>query len=181
MNPFMRLGLGLVLLIGVLTGVSFALPQTVLVARSKVINAPEADIFPYLNDYRKFNEWSPWAGRDPKAVYSYSGPAEGVGARMTWQSDHPEVGSGSQEIIESTPDKYLKVALEFAGQGSGVADFTLEPSGAGTKVTWGFSTDIGNNPIMRWMGLMFDRWVGADYEAGLTRLAQRVERSGGGR
>lgn len=181
MHPFARLGLGLVLLVGLLTAVSFALPKNITVARSQVINAPEADIFPYLNDYRKFNEWSPWATRDPKTVYSFSGPAQGKGARMSWQSDNPEVGSGSQEIIESKPNSYLKVALDFAGQGGGIADFTLAPSGAGTKVTWGFSTDTGNNPMMRWMGLMFDRWVGGDYEAGLTRLAELIERKRSGR
>jgi uncharacterized protein YndB with AHSA1/START domain len=174
MNPIKRLGLGLVLLVAVLVAVSFALPQNISVARSRVINAPEADVFPYLNDYRKFNEWSPWAARDPKTVYTFEGPPQGVGARMTWRSDNPEVGAGSQEIIESEPNKYLKVALSFEGEGGGEADFTLDPSGAGTKVTWGFSSDVGNNPMMRWMGLMFDRWIGADYEAGLARLEQRI-------
>ncbi len=178
MNPFIRLGLGLVLLLALLTAVSFALPQHISVVRSQVINAPEADIFPYLNDLRKFNAWSPWAARDPNAVYSYSGPAQGVGARMAWRSDDPDVGRGSQEIVESSPNTYLKVALEFGGREGSAADYTLEPSGAGTKVTWGFATDVGNNPVMRWMGLMFDGWVGADYEAGLKRLAQRVEHGG---
>ena len=178
MNPIKRLALGLVLLLAVVAAVSFALPRHISVARSVVINAPEPDVFPYLNDYRKFNEWSPWALRDPKTVYTFEGPAEGVGARMTWKSDNPEVGSGSQEIMVSEPNTYLKVALAFDGQGGGVADFTLAPSGAGTKVTWGFSTDVGNNPLMRWMGLMFDRWVGADYEAGLARLGELVERGG---
>jgi len=175
MNPIKRFGLGLVLLVAVLAAVSFALPQHISVARSLVINAPEADVFPYLNDYRKFNEWSPWAARDPQAVYTFEGPAQGVGARMTWSSDNPEVGSGSQEITESEPNRYIKVALAFDGQAGGEADFTLQPSGAGTKVTWGFSTDVGNNPMMRWMGLMFDRWVGADYEAGLARLERSIE------
>jgi hypothetical protein len=34
--------------------------------------------------------------------------------------------------------------------------------------------------MMRWMGLMFDRWSGADYEDGLARLARQVEKGGRG-
>jgi hypothetical protein len=33
------------------------------------------------------------------------------------------------------------------------------------------------NPMARWMGLMFDRWIGADYEAGLAKLKQVAERA----
>jgi len=42
-------------------------------------------------------------------------------------------------------------------------------------VKWGFATDMGMNPIARWMGLMMDRWVGADYQKGLARLKDLVE------
>ncbi len=175
MKPIFRLFTGLVLLLAVLVAVAYALPRNISVARSHVINAPETDIFPYLNDFRKFNEWSPRESRDPKTIYAYSGPPRGVGARMAWYSDHPEVGAGAQEIVESTLNSYLKVELDFGDGRASVADYRLEPSGAGTKVTWGFATDVGNNPLMRWMGLMFGYWVGADYEQGLGRLAKQVE------
>jgi len=46
---------------------------------------------------------------------------------------------------------------------------------AGTRLTWGFVTDTGFNPMMRWMGVMLDDWVGADYEAGLARLKALAE------
>ena len=62
--------------------------------------------------------------------------------------------------------------------GNATATYRLTPAGAGTKVTWGFNTDVGANPFMRWMGLMFDRWVGADYEDGLGRLKKLVESGG---
>ena len=37
----------------------------------------------------------------------------------------------------------------------------------------------GNNPMMRWMGLMFDKWVGADYETGLASLKELAEKEAG--
>ena len=175
MHPIKRLIIGILLLLLLLVGVAFALPQNITVARSTVINAPELDVFGYINNYRRFNEWSPWAARDPDTKYVFTGPEEGVGARMEWSSDNPEVGAGSQEIVESQPGRLVSVRLDFGDMGGGSATFQLEPSGAGTRVIWAFNADVGNNPVKRWMGLMFDRWIGADYEDGLERLRKLAE------
>lgn len=175
MFPLLRLVVGLALLAVLLVSVAYALPRHVTVARSEVVNAPEGDVFPYVNNLRRFNEWSPWAARDPDAVYRFSGPEAGEGARMQWSSDHPDVGSGSQEIIESRRPRYVRVSLDFGDMGKANASYDLEPSGAGTRVVWIFETDVGNNPLKRWMGLMFDRWIGGDYETGLARLKELVE------
>ena len=51
----------------------------------------------------------------------------------------------------------------------------LEPTTTGTKATWWFSTQA-DGIVMRWLGLMFDRWIGADYEKGLTRLKAVAEK-----
>ncbi len=94
---------------------------------------------------------------------------------MVWTSDEPKVGSGSQEIVESVPDALVVTALDFGDMGTADARFVLEPTAAGTRLTWGFVTDTGYNPVMRWMGLKLDDWVGADYEAGLARLKALAE------
>jgi len=175
MNPLFRLVLGLALLSVMLVGVAFALPQHVTVARSKVINVPESDVFPFVNNPRRFNEWQPWAAKDPETKYEYSGPPSGEGARMAWESSNPDVGSGTHEIVESTQDKQVRIALDFGDMGKGEATYRLEPYGAGTKVVWLFQTDTGNNPLQRWMGLMLDRWLGKDFEQGLENLKKAAE------
>ena len=73
------------------------------------------------------------------------------------------------------PDSKVETALDFGDQGTATATFDLEPEGSETKVTWGFSTDLGFNPVARYFGLMFDSWIGADYEAGLANLKALVE------
>lgn len=175
MHPLKRLVLGVLLLFLLLTGVAFALPQQVTVARATIINAPESDVFPYVNSFKRFNEWSPWAARDPETKYVFSGPAQGEGARMEWSSTNADVGVGSQEIIESRTNAYVEITLEFAQMGNAVASYQLLPSGAGTRIVWAFTKDVGNNPLQRWKGLMFDSWIGRDYEEGLERLKQLVE------
>ncbi len=175
MKVIKRIFLSIFVLLLLLIAISFLLPREVSVARSTVIAAPPEAIFPYLDDLKRFNEWSPWAARDPDMQQRYEGPDSGVGQKVTWASEHPEVGSGSQEITESVANRRLRTALDFGGQGTAVASFDLQQEGSGTKITWGFTSDLGFNPIARYMGLMFDRWIGADYEAGLASLKQLVE------
>jgi len=175
MHPLTRLILGVLLLGLLMAGVAFALPQQITVARSKIINAPESDVFPYVNSLKRFNEWSPWAARDPETKYVFSGPEQGEGARMEWSSTNADVGEGSQEIIESRPSSYVEVALDSGQIGKAVVSYQLLPSGAGTRIVWVFNKDVGNNPLQRWRGLMFDSWIGQDYEEGLERLKQVVE------
>ena len=175
MHPMTRLFLGVALLVLLLAAVAFALPQHITVARSSVINAPESDVFPYVNSLRRFNQWSPWAARDPNTKYVFSGPDEGKGAHMVWHSDNPDIGSGVQEIVESQPNTLVRVRLEFGAMGKASTAFRLEPSGAGTRVVWVFDTDVGNNPLQLWMGQMFEFWIGQDYEDGLERLKKLVE------
>ncbi len=87
MGPMMRLILGLGVLVLIFAAVALGLPAHVTVSRSVVINAPEYAIFPYLNDLRRFSTWSPWAARDPNMKVTYSGPPEGVGSKLVWESD----------------------------------------------------------------------------------------------
>lgn len=175
MTPIRRLFLGLGLILLVLVAVAFALPRQVSVARTIVVDAPESDVFPYLNDPRRFNQWSPWASRAANTQYTFSGPEAGEGARMTWHSDHPQIGRGAQQIVESRKNALVKTKLEFADMGAADASYRLAPAGAGTRVTWAVNTDVGNNPVMRWSGLLFARAIGADMDQGLVRLKRHVE------
>ena len=98
-----------------------------------------------------------------------------MGAKLDWTSDHPQVGNGTSEITASEQDRKVVNALDFGDMGTALASFDLVESGGKTTVTWGFQSDLGNNPMARWMGLMMDRWVGGDYETGLSNLKAVVE------
>ncbi|WP_420585606.1 SRPBCC family protein [Ruegeria sp.] len=168
----------LLLLVLLLVGVSYLLPGQAEVSRSVTIDAPPSAIFPYVNSMQETEKWSPWLSHDPETQLNYSGPEAGVGNTLNWSSEHPQVGSGSQEIIESVPDQTVRTALDFGSMGTALAFFDLTPEGNQTKVTWGFSSDLGLNPMARWMGLMMDQWVGGDYERGLANLKTLVESQG---
>jgi hypothetical protein len=167
---------GGILLLGIaLTIIAFILPRVVTVERSVVINATPDKIFPYLNIMRNGELWSPWLKRDPEAELIYTGPGGGVGSKMEWRSDNKNVGNGTATITESVENKGIKTALNFGSQGTANAWFNLNPQDQSTEVFWGFDTDMGMNPISRWMGLMMDKWVGEDYALGLANLKELVE------
>jgi carbon monoxide dehydrogenase subunit G len=159
----------------VVVGGSFMLPGEAVVSRTAEIAAPPEKVFAIVGDAKRFNEFSPWADLDPNIKYVFEGPDSGVGQKMSWTSDNANVGSGSQTIIEYTPPTHVASELDFGQMGKAVASWDLAPSGAGTKATWGFTSQL-DGIAARWFGLMFDRWIGADYEKGLARLKVAAEK-----
>ena len=157
----------------IFVAVGFFLPAERSVSRSISIDAPPATVYALVNGFRHFNRFSPWAPRDPEAEYRYSGPAEGVGARMEWQSD--SIGNGSQEITAVEPNRRVAADLGFDGEGGASAEFLIEAADDGSNVTWQFSVDFGYDLMGRYFGLMLDDFLGADYEEGLQRLKDVAE------
>ncbi len=169
----------LIVLVVVLLAVGVMLPHDVKLERKILIAAPPEKVFPHINNFKRFNDWSPWATRDPSTVFGFEGPDDGVGAKMMWKSDHPDVNSGIQEITESVDGERVHTALDFGKWGTATASFVLAAKDGGTEVTWGFQADAGNNLMKRYFGLFYDRWIGPEYEKGLASLKELVEKSDG--
>ena len=170
--------IGIAGLCATLCAIAFLLPSSVRIERDILIESPPAAVFAVLDDQTRFNDWSPWYGIDPQAKYEFSGPSRGIGATMSWVGNS-EVGAGSQRIIASIPDSRIDCALEFSGFGAATTSFLLEPEAGGTRLRWVYQSELGLNPVMRWLGLFMDGWVGADYEKGLAKLKAMLERPSG--
>jgi effector-binding domain-containing protein/uncharacterized protein YndB with AHSA1/START domain len=155
--------------------IGFFLPRTAHVERTATIDAPPSSVFTVLNGFKQFGRWSPWADIDPNATTTLEGPPAGVGAKLSW-AGNAEVGTGSQEILESVPYERLRLRLAFGDfPGDFTSSYTLAPEGSGTKLTWAFDADYGNSILGRYFGLLSDSMLGPDYEKGLARLKTFVE------
>src|SRR5690606_15562482 len=117
----------LVVVAGLFIGGGYLLPQKVSIERSAVVESDPSTVFEYVNNLEKYHSWSPWADMDPNMQLEFSGPERGVGASMSWASEVPQVGNGSQKIVVSEQDKRVIVALEFNGRSGGEAEFELVP------------------------------------------------------
>ncbi len=169
----------LVLLIVVLLIVVAVQSADFRVTRSATIAAPPAAVFERLNDFHKWNDWSPWAKLDPNAKNTFEGPASGVGAKFAWSGNN-EVGEGSMTITESKPSELVRMKLDFVRpfEATSTTEFTLKPEGGGTAITWSMSGR--NNFIGKAVGLFMncDKMVGGQFEKGFANLKALVETPG---
>jgi uncharacterized protein YndB with AHSA1/START domain len=165
----------IIALVVIVVAGSFLLPAEAYVTRSTEIAAPPEKVFAIVGDMRRFQEFSPWAELDPNAKYTFEGPESGIGQKMSWTSTNPDVGNGSQTIVEYDPPKHVAAELDFGAMGKALAGWDLEPTATGTKATWSFRSPL-DGIAARWFGLMFDRWIGADYEKGLAKVKAVAER-----
>ena len=144
--------------------------------RSIIVDKSPEVVYVELMSFENFNKWSPWFTIDPNTEYEYTGPETGVGAKMAWTSDHPDVGTGSQEIIEVEKNRKIVTKMDFGFDGDYYADFILEPQGNGTKITWVYRYE-NLNPFSALMSSIFDAetMVGEDYEIGLKNFKNYIE------
>lgn len=174
MRFLVRILIGLVVLAVLFAAAGFLLPREVSISRSVKIEATPDKVFPHVNNLKSFTAWSPWQAMDPAMAQTFDGPEEGVGAKMTWASK--VVGDGTQEIVASTLNERVENSLTFSGMSPSTAVFSLEEAGGATMVYWDLKSDMGMNPVARWVGfLMMDGWVGGDFEKGLASLKAKVE------
>jgi carbon monoxide dehydrogenase subunit G len=112
-------------------------PSEFQMDRSTAIAAPQADVFAQVNDFHKWDAWSPWAKLDPNAKVGFEGPPEGEGTVMTW-SGNTEVGEGKMTLTESRPNELVKARVDMVKpfEGSSTSEFTFKPEGDQTAVTW---------------------------------------------
>lgn len=165
----------LIALLVIFMGGAYVLPGEAVVERQITIAAPPDKVFAIVSDLKRFKEFSPWAEIDPGLHYTFEGPETGIGQKMSWTSDNPQLGTGSQTVVDYQPNKRFATTLDFGEMGDAIAYFNFTPVANDTKVTWGFKSLL-RNPLERWMGLLFDRWIGADYEKGLAKLKTLAEK-----
>lgn len=157
-------------------GIGLFLPKTYRVERSIEIDAPPTAVFDHVDALRNWDAWSPWLAADPTVENTFSGPEFGVGAKVTWTSE--DSGTGSQTITLSERPTRIETRLDFGEMGQPGAYFTFEPRGDGTLVTWGLAGTAGS-ALGGYFAQIMDRLVGPQYEDGLQRLKEVVERGEG--
>jgi hypothetical protein len=151
-------------------------PAEFRVVRSATIAAPAAAVFAQVNDFHKWEAWSPWAKIDPAMKQAYGGAGAGVGAMYTW-TGNKEVGEGRMTVTESRPDEFIKIRLEFLKPfaATNTAEFTFKADGDRTAVTWSMTgrNNFVGKAICLFMNM--DKMVGTEFEKGLAQIKSVVE------
>jgi uncharacterized protein YndB with AHSA1/START domain len=152
-------------------------PDTFRVERATAIKAPPEKIFPLINDFHAWEAWSPYEKKDPNMKRTLSGASAGKGAVYEWDGDG-NVGAGRMEITESSPSSKLELNLDMLKPlaAHNVVEFTLEPEGDATTVTWAMKGEAPYFAKVIHVFLDMDTMVGSDFEVGLANLKALAEK-----
>lgn len=157
--------------LAVIVAVVASRPAHFSITRSATIAAPDSTLFALVNDFHRWEAWSPWEKLDPAMQRTYDGAPAGTGAGYAW-TGNKDVGEGRMTITESTPSSRILIRLEFLKPfaATNTTEFRFEPAAGGTTVTWTMSGE--NNFVAKAAGLVMDmdKMVGDDFEKGLAQL-----------
>jgi uncharacterized protein YndB with AHSA1/START domain len=175
-SPLVLILLALAGIVAVFLVVAAMQPAEFRVVRSATISAPPETVFAQVNDFHKWDGWSPWAKLDPAVVNTYEGPPAGAGAGFHWRGNK-QVGEGHMTITESHPSDLIKIRLEFIRPfaATNSVEYTFKPEGSRTIVTWSM---LGQrNFVLKAFGLFMnmDKMLGGEFEKGLANLKAQAE------
>ena len=108
----LTIALVVVALLVVVLGIAAAKPNDFRVERTTRINAAPARIFPYIADFHRWADWSPYEKLDATMTKAHSGAASGPGAIYEWEGNS-KVGKGRMEIMEASAPTKVAVKLNF--------------------------------------------------------------------
>lgn len=152
-------------------------PDSFHVQRTVSIKAPPEKIFAYIDDLHRWEAWSPYVKLDPAMKTQYSGAASGKGAMYAWQGNS-KAGAGQVIITDTTPPNRVAIKLDMFKpfEGHNDVEFTLQPGGEVTNVTW--AMDGPNAYITKVMSVFFDMdaMIGGQFAEGLTNLKALAEK-----
>ena len=177
MTALKIIGLVVVLAVVAVLGLAATKPDVFRVQRSASIKAPPDKVFALINDFKRWEAWSPWEKKDPAMKRSFSAVTSGKGASYAWEGNK-DVGQGRMEITQSAPPSAIGIKLDFITpfEAHNRVEFALQAKGDLTEVTW---TMAGDTPYFAKIIHVFidmDRMVGKDFEAGLANLKSIAEK-----
>lgn len=171
--------LGVITVLILFIGVALLLPSGYDVKEQVFINKSSQDIFPYIENLRKWNDWAFKLEEEGSRLKpEYSGPDEGVGAVHTWMSY--DGASAALRVIDTEPFSEVKLQMS-TNEGTFVSDmhFLLEETENGTLVIWEEKGDFGFQLTTRVIAFIanYDERVSDQYQAALEELKTTLEDS----
>lgn len=173
---FKKIVILLVVVIAGLAGYVALQPDNFRIERRMTVDAPPLQVFAQVNDFHKWDDWSPWAKLDPDATVAFEGPRAGQGAVFKW-AGNDKVGQGTMTLVASKPGEFIRVDVEFVKpfEGKSTSEFIFRPQGDRTQVTW---TSYGPMTFLtKAMCLIMnmEQMLGPDMEKGLVQMKAVAE------
>lgn len=161
----------LLILVAAFLIIAAFLPKRAYVEESMVMKASAKVIFQEVNNFENWKYWSPFEEGDTTMITTLEGSKSGVGAIMKWTGKD----EGTQTIIESTPDEYIKTELDFMKGDLAYSEWKFAETDTGTHVTWTLEIEDLGYPVARYFGALMPGMMRPTYQKGLTNLKNICE------
>ncbi len=177
MKALKIIGLIVLGLIVIVAALSFIAPTKMHNERSIVIKAPKEAVFANVKMFGNYQKWSPWLEKDSTAKTAIEGADGTVGAKYTWIGNK-EVGQGEQTISKLEDNKTVETDIHFIKPWDGKATsyIHLEDAEGGTKVTWGFNSEMPRPFNVMGLFMNPEKMIGDEYDKGLSNLKSVTEK-----
>lgn len=140
--------------------------------KSTAIKAPVEKVWQNTNTLRAMDSWSPWQEKDPNVKKVWSGSTGQPGEQQCWEGNDA-VGKGCIKVLKvDSVAKRIDIEMKFLTpyQSEAMEYVIVQPNGSGSKVIWGFTSEIPFpfSPMKLFMDL--EDQVGPDFTSGLQKL-----------
>ena len=150
------------------------------VEREVLINKPKIEVFNYVKLLKNQDYFSKWAQIDPEMKKSFRGIDGTVGFVSAWDSEHPDVGTGEQEIMAIADGTRIDYELRFLKpfESTSPAYMIFESAeDSQTTVKWGFKGQMDYPMNIMLLMMDFEKLIGDDLQLGLDNLKVIQEES----
>jgi hypothetical protein len=153
--------------------IALFLPSRRSYSYSVETNRPLTTVYDTLNSFSRFKDWNPIVRYDKAMHTEVTGPAMGKGAKFSYRSREATIGSGSWEIVDSTPER---IRYKLTGPTRGAEKtMTIDlsrtgPNNRNVKITQTYRVNYGWDLLGRYAGLYVTRNIGDDVKRGLDKF-----------
>ncbi|MFZ2237719.1 MAG: polyketide cyclase [Dokdonella sp.] len=166
------LSLIIVFLIAVVVAVF--LPSSGHIERVVELSNPVRQIYDTIDGFGRYPDYSALRTFDPAVKFTSSGPENGVGAKIAWNTRYDKIGDGGLTITEASEDSQVKMAVENDWMGANkryTMDLMPASNGKTVRVKMSYDVDYGWNLIWRFAGLYINGVPDSTLQTNLANLS----------
>ena len=172
-----RMAAAVGVLIAIVALVGSFLPRDFDFEARVAIQATDQEIYDYLVDLKKWEEWSSWSEKiSPDIKIEYGNSTVGDNASKRWTDVR---GTGKLWLTKVEPPRQVDFQLEFRGFRDMRNELTIEKNqeNEGCVVSWHSQGQLPSGPFYGYFAFLFESGMKAEYQKNLERLKQVVLQS----
>lgn len=170
--------LTVVLLVLAVLLVAAFVPSEFGVERDVSINKSKVEVFEYVKLLKNQDNFSVWTKIDPNTKKTFSGVDGTIGFISSWSSQHPDVGSGEQEITGMDNGKRIDYELRFLEPFESTSSAYMifdSIDSSNTTILWGFEGEMPYPMNLMLLFVDMEGELGGNLQDGLDNLKGILE------